>query len=103
MKIGLTQRKTLKRAIDTYGSDMQRLIVIEELSELQKAVIKQIRKPCLENVRNIAEEIADVFIMLKQLEIMYGINPEIQRNIDYKVKRLSERVKEELKNRANRK
>ena len=59
MKIGLTQRKTLKRAIDTYGSDMQRLIVIEELSELQKAVIKQIRKPCLENVRNIAEEIAD--------------------------------------------
>lgn len=99
MNIGLVQRKTLKRAIDTYGSDMQRLIVIEELSELQKAVIKQIRKPCLENVRNIAEEIADVYIMLKQLEIMYGIKPEIQRNIDYKVKRLSERVKEELKSR----
>lgn len=94
MKLNLFQRKTLKRAIDTYGSDMQRLIVIEELSELQKAIIKQIRKPCLENVRNIAEEIADVYIMLKQLDIMYGIDMEIQKNIDFKVKRLKERLKE---------
>jgi len=94
MQLSYFQKKTLKKAIDTYGSDMQRLIVIEELSELQKAVIKQIRKPCLENVRNIAEEIADVYIMLKQLDMMYGIDTEIQKNIDFKVKRLKERLKE---------
>ena len=95
MKINYLQKKVLKRAIDQYGADKQRLIVIEELSELQKAIIKQIRKPCQENVGNIAEEIADVYIMLKQLEMMYGIGTAIQGNISYKVKRLKKRLKEE--------
>lgn len=103
MKLNLRQRIILKRAINTYGSDIQRLIAIEELSELQKAIIKQIRKPCEENVANIAEEIADVYIMLKQVDIMYGIDSMIQKNIDYKVKRLSKRVKEELNSRRENK
>lgn len=103
MKINLRQRIILKRAINTYGSDIQRLIAIEELSELQKAIIKQIRKPCEENVANIAEEIADVYIMLKQVDIMYGIDSMVQKNIDYKVKRLSKRVKEELNRRMENK
>lgn len=103
MKINLRQRIILKKAINTYGSDIQRLIAIEELSELQKAIIKQIRKPCEENVANIAEEIADVYIMLKQVDIMYGIDSMIQKNIDYKVKRLSKRVKEELNSRRENK
>lgn len=103
MKINLRQRIILKRAINTYGSDIQRLIAIEELSELQKAIIKQIRKPCEENVATIAEEIADVYIMLKQVDIMYGIDSMVQKNIDYKVKRLSKRVKEELNSRMENK
>lgn len=93
MKTDIFQRKTLKRAIDTYGTEKQRLIAIEELSELQKAIIKHIRKPCQANVGNIAEEIADVYIMLKQLEMMYGIEIPIQKYIDFKVKRLKERLK----------
>lgn len=97
MKIGLVQRKTLKRAIDTYGSEMQMLIAIEELSELQKAIVKYFRKPTEETRNDISEEIADVYVMLKQLEIMHKNDTDIQKNIDYKIKRLQERIRKEEK------
>lgn len=92
MKLNIFQKETLKKAIAKFGKEKQRLIAIEELSELQKAVIKDIRVPCRENRINIAEETADVYIMLKQIEIMYEIEPEIQKIIDFKVRRLKELI-----------
>ena len=97
MKTTLFQQKTLQKAINWYGADKQMLIAIEELSELQKAIVKWFRKPTEETKSNISEEMADVYVMLKQLEIMHKNDTEVQKNIDYKIKRLQERIKKEEK------
>ena len=97
MKTSLFQQKTLQKAINWYGADKQMLIAIEELSELQKAIVKYFRKPTEETRNDISEEIADVYVMLKQLEIMHKNDTEIQKNIDYKIKRLQERIRKEEK------
>ena len=56
-----------QKLIDKFGVEHQELILIEEMSELTKAIIKKSRG--LEH--NIAEEIADVHIMLDQMKILY--------------------------------
>lgn len=61
-----------KEAIDTFGKKMQLLVAIEELGELMKEVIKALRGK--EDIDHIAEEAADVEIMLEQLKLMYGID-----------------------------
>jgi NTP pyrophosphatase (non-canonical NTP hydrolase) len=57
----------LKSAIDTFGKENQCLVAMEELSELTTALSHFLRK----RPHNIAEEIADVQIMLDQLKIIF--------------------------------
>jgi hypothetical protein len=66
-----------EEAVNAFGSDLQKVIAIEELSELIKALTKEIRMKSVYKtgtypfILNIAEEIADVEIMLSQLKIIY--------------------------------
>lgn len=70
----------LEGAINTWGNTLQITVAIEELSELQKALCKYLR--CLTTDGEgeklylteaaIKEEIADVSIMLNQLELIFG-------------------------------
>jgi NTP pyrophosphatase (non-canonical NTP hydrolase) len=57
------------RALDAWGHDAQMDMVIEEMSELIKAILKYRRKPHKDRAMDVAEELADVIIMLRQLEI----------------------------------
>ncbi|WP_293969458.1 hypothetical protein [uncultured Ruminococcus sp.] len=89
----------LKQAINTYGEDAQVDMAIEEMSELTKALLKQRRAvKKSDDVRilttkcDIVEEIADVAIMLKQLLMMYDRNNEVQKQVDFKIDRLGERL-----------
>lgn len=86
-------------AIDTYGREAQTDICIEECSELIKALLKFRRLPLEERLaakgmkvlENIQEEIADVQIMLWQMELLYGYGcteHEIERKIDRLKKRI---------------
>lgn len=84
-------------AVTTYGNRAQCDMVIEEMSELTKAICKLYRAgdPLEEKlaVTHILDETADVYIMLAQLGIMF--DPEltrIQDNIDAKMDRLNERL-----------
>lgn len=90
----MSRTELLKRAIKTYGVDAQCLMAIEEMSELTKAICKEHRARGKENygdtLMNIAEEIADVRIMLEQLCIIYGIDTEVLEK--EKLKRLYERL-----------
>lgn len=65
-----------KMFIDKYGMDAQRLMCIEEMSELTKELCKLERfKGTIkeEEINNsIREEIADVLNMAEQLEYFYG-------------------------------
>ena len=62
----MNNRDVYINAINAYGKEMQVDIMIEEMSELTKALIKHRRKPSDETLENIQEEIADVKIMMRQ-------------------------------------
>ena len=66
--------KTMKTAVETYGKEAQTNMMIEEMSELTKALLKHRRNPSTETLDNIKEEMADVQIMLDQMCMIYGDN-----------------------------
>lgn len=71
--IKVNQEYLLRTAIETYGSHLQEDMMIEEASELTKAILKTRRYPdSKEVIENVKEEMADVDIMLDQLKIIYG-------------------------------
>lgn len=80
--------KVMEKAIDTFGEGMQKIVAMEELAELQQALSKDIRG----KEHNVEEEIADVYIMLWQLGIMYD-KKKIDECIDKKIDRLDKRLR----------
>lgn len=85
-------RNILKRAIATFGEKAQKIMVLEETSELQKEVCKSIRGA--DNRDAIVEETADLLIMLEQLKMMHHItDEELEKVIEFKLNRLDERMK----------
>lgn len=79
-------------AISTYGARAQTVMVMEEMAELTKELSKNLRGA--DNVKQIAEEIADVRIMLEQMELLHNC-AEIAANYKtVKIERLAERLKE---------
>ena len=86
----LKQIEVLNRAINKYGPTMQKTVAIEEMSELTKEIVKDIRDmPCR---LAIAEEIADVEIMLEQLKMIYGAHEAVERFKVSKINRLNQRI-----------
>lgn len=87
----------LKKAIETYGKDMQLNVAIEELSELIKEICKN--KRGADNRKAIIEEMADCYIMLEQLAIIFEIpNHAINEVAASKIERLEKRLKERNEN-----
>lgn len=68
-----------KKAIETYGKDHQLTVAVEELSELTKEICKF--KRGADNRAEIIEEMADCYIMLQQLMIIFGIEAEEIENV----------------------
>ena len=84
---------TLEKAIATYGVDMQLTVAVEEFSELTKEICKARRGE--NNLENIIEEMADCYIMLKQLEIIFDIDyNDIVMIRNNKIDRLERRLEE---------
>ena len=80
-----------KEAIAIYGRRNQMNIAIEEMAELTKEICKN--KRGFDNRKNIIEEMADVYIMLEQLEIIFDIDIfEIIKMKEFKLNRLAERL-----------
>lgn len=85
-------KKVLRSALDTWGAEAQTLMVFEEMSELQKELCKHARGKY--NWSAIAEEIADVRIMLDQMCILHHCEDAAEKYYSEKLARLRERVKE---------
>lgn len=85
--------KLFLRALYTFGAEAQTLMVFEEFSELQKELCKHSRGK--ENRMEIAEEIADVQIMLEQMILLYDCADKVQRFREAKLIYLAEKVEEE--------
>lgn len=71
-------------------------MAIEECSELVKAILKFRRsnKKTAETRETVIDEIADVQIMLSQLEIIFNCVAEVEDRIDFKINRQMGRIKE---------
>ena len=82
--------RILVRAIDTYGPDAQLKMVLEEMSELQKEICKFWQGK--DNKGQIAEEVADVEIMLKQVRMIFGIDQDTDYLKKQKLLRLMKRL-----------
>ena len=83
---------TFLRALYTFGAAAQTRMVFEEFSELQKELCKNARGK--DNTLEIAEEIADVQIMLEQMILLYDCAGEVKRFREAKVLRLAEKLEE---------
>jgi hypothetical protein len=83
----------LERAVETYGKDMQLNVAIEEFSELIKEICKHKRGE--DNLDNIIEEMADCYIMMEQMEIIFNIIPnKLISTTLKKLDRLEKRLEE---------
>lgn len=82
-----------REAIDTYGAYHQTMMAFEEMAELMKELSKSLRGA--DNVEQIAEEIADVQIMLDQMMMLHGCDGLTANYKTAKIDRLAARLKEE--------
>ncbi len=95
-EIGYSDRREVyEKAIDKYGAKLQVQVAIEEMSELTKELCKDIRGNGVRE--NIVEELADATIMLEQLRLIYDCNSDVCEEMDIKIRRLEDRIKDEQK------
>ena len=87
-----TEKDIFRSAIDTYGAVMQITVAVEEMSELQKELCKHLRGRGSQE--NIAEEIADVEIMMEQMKMLFNCEASVLQVREKKVKRLKERIEQ---------
>jgi len=85
-------------AVKTFGKDNQCRIAIEEMSELTKELCKNFRGAS--NTDAIAEEIADVEIMLEQLRFIFDCTDKVIEWQNFKLRRLEMMLKKEREENA---
>lgn len=80
--------ETLFQAIQQFGFDKQALVAVEELSELQKEILKSVNRR-QNNRDHLKEELVDVLIMLRQLILIYDFtDKELNAVANEKIERL---------------
>lgn len=91
MRFLISQKEQLQLFINYFGEKYQKVLLFEEMSELQKEICKDIRNK--RNIEHIAEELADVYIMLQQMQLIYGITDEqIEQVVQEKIERTLDRI-----------
>ena len=98
MGIPTVDTSVLKNALTTYVGDNQVDMIIEEMSELTKALLKQRRKrrsgiDYFEPEKDdVIEEMADVYIVLLQMIQLFGKSELFTENVRDKILRLNLRL-----------
>lgn len=87
-----SEEEVFREAIKQYGEANQLVVLFEEMSELQKEVCKSFRFERVTRKRYIAEELADVEIMLEQAKMIYGIDDDVEMWRLDKIVRLKHRL-----------
>lgn len=80
----------LTKSLEHFGRVNQQVKTIEEMAELTKEVCKEIGG-LLSNREAVIEELADVQIMIFQMQMIYGVD-DVQQQIAIKLHRLKERM-----------
>lgn len=95
--IGFNERNIYSGALAKWGFDKQLVVLLEELSELQKHVCEYLRdRICREALKErLPEEMADVLILLEQVAMELGVENDILRWKEHKLNRLHQRVRKD--------
>ena len=83
----MDEERVYRAALELWGPDAQTLMVFEETAELQKELCKHARGK--DNREAIAEEIADVEIMLGQMKILHDCTEAAAAYRESKLRRLA--------------
>lgn len=81
----------LKRSQAMFGREYQMGIAVEECSELQKELMKNNNRK-KDNIPEIIDETADVYIALLHIVLSYDINEQVAAKVKYKLDRLNDRL-----------
>ena len=82
----------LFQSVRYYGKDIQSVVCMEECSELIQCISKELRGKS--DISHLSEEIADVLICIKMLQLMYDIqDSQLQDWVDVKQQRMEERMR----------
>ena len=87
----MIDQEIIKKAIDKWGKQAQLLMVLEEMSELQKEILKHLNRG-QDNLPEIIDETADVEIMLTQLKYIFGIETAVAEHIPLKLQKIQARL-----------
>lgn len=104
--MNMTEEQVLKafKILNHYGEKKQRRQLVEECAELIQAVTKLERAQesdsiakVIERTHDLASELADVRIMIEQIEMTISgdISTNIQEQIEYKLQRQLDRIEHE--------
>lgn len=97
----MTRKEKLLKIIDTYGINHQLKKLNEETFEVTEAILEYETGLYVDSINScnkncIAEEIADVLVMLEQFKLYYNIkNEDIIKVMDYKIDRQIKRIESE--------
>jgi len=81
----------MEKTINAWGAKAQTLMVLEEMAELQKEILKNINRD-KDNITEIIDEVADVEIMLEQLKYIYKIEKQVAERIPVKLEKVAKRL-----------
>lgn len=83
----------LRKIIEHYGINSQLKKFNEETYELVEAVLTFGKENTYKSLNHIIEEMGDVYVILKQLQIYYGISvSEIEDMMTFKIERQLQRI-----------
>ena len=95
------RKDDIKRIAHHYGLDAQLNVATEELAELIHAIARfrryegEDQKMISFLISGMVEEIADVEVMLAQMEYLLKVEQKVECEIDYKIDRQLQRMKKE--------
>ncbi len=88
----MEDKSIYKRCLDTWGIDAQMNQTAEECAELIVA-INHYRRGRID-INDLMEEVADVYLMINQLMLMDENGSSFEDWVEYKIKRVKERLDE---------
>ena len=94
----MNKRDVYMKALSTYGIKNQLVMCMEECAELAKECSKLYRLfsdneyPKKADILFLAEEMADVEVMLEQLKLFYNLDSNIEAFKKSKIHRLADRL-----------
>lgn len=88
----MTTGEKIRKIADHYSFEHQTITAIEELSELQRAICRWNRGGMTREIEaSLIDEIADVLIMVRQLEYLMGaesVSGRIKEKLDRKLEQI---------------